>query len=38
MWFAVNQNMVDPELTGWTENVMDVHRSRYICRAGEAAD
>ncbi len=32
MWFLVNQNLVDPELTGWEDNVVDVHRSRYLCR------
>ncbi|MEM1105823.1 MAG: peptide ABC transporter substrate-binding protein [Pseudomonadota bacterium] len=33
MWFAVNQNMVDPTLTGWADNVVDIHRSRYLCPA-----
>lgn len=32
MWFAVSKNMVDPTLTGFEDNVDDVHRSRYICR------
>lgn len=32
MWFLVNQNLVDPTLTGWEDNVVDVHRSRYLCR------
>lgn len=31
MWFAVNQNMVHPDLEGWEPNVLDIHRSRYIC-------
>ncbi len=31
MWFQVNQNLVDPELTGWADNVVDIHRSRYLC-------
>ena len=33
MWFAVNQNLVDPTLTGWEDNVVDIHRSKYLCRA-----
>ncbi|MEM0984660.1 MAG: peptide ABC transporter substrate-binding protein [Pseudomonadota bacterium] len=32
MWFLVNQNLVDPSLSGWEDNVVDVHRSRYLCR------
>ncbi len=34
MWFQVNQNLVDPELTGWEDNVVDIHRSRYLCYPG----
>lgn len=34
MFFSVNRNLVDPELTGWEDNVLDVHRSRYLCRPG----
>lgn len=34
MWFAVTKNLVDPTLTGWAENSMDVHRSRWLCRDG----
>ncbi len=33
MWFQVNQNLVDPTLTGWEENAEDRHRSQYFCRA-----
>lgn len=32
MWFLVNQNLVDPTLTGWQDNVLDIHRSQYLCR------
>lgn len=32
MWFGVNVNMVDPEITGWGENAKDIHRSRWMCR------
>lgn len=34
MWFAVTKNLVDPTLTGWEENAIDQHRSRFLCRAG----
>ncbi|MEE9380147.1 MAG: peptide ABC transporter substrate-binding protein, partial [Hyphomonadaceae bacterium] len=33
MWFQVTKNLVDPTLTGWTENARDNHRSRWLCRA-----
>lgn len=33
MWFQVTQNLVDPTLTGWSDNPEDVHRSRWLCRA-----
>lgn len=33
MWFGVNVNMVDPQITGWGENAKDIHRSRWMCRA-----
>ena len=32
MWFLVNQNLVDPTLTGFEGNSLDRHRSRYMCR------
>lgn len=32
MWFQVTKNLVDPTLTGWTENAVDQHRSRFLCR------
>lgn len=34
MWFAVTKNLVDPTLTGWEENAIDQHRSRFLCRDG----
>lgn len=33
MWYQVTQNLVDPTLTGWEENPLDNHRSRWLCRA-----
>ncbi len=34
MWFQVTKNLVDPSLTGWTDNAVDQHRSRFLCRDG----
>jgi len=34
MWFQVTKNMVDPTLTGWEDNAVDQHRSRFLCRDG----
>jgi oligopeptide transport system substrate-binding protein len=37
MWFQVTKNMVDPTLTGWSDNASDQHRSRFLCREGMKA-
>lgn len=37
MWFQVTKNLVDPTLTGWSENAVDQHRSRFLCRDGMKA-
>lgn len=37
MWFQVTKNLVDPTLTGWTDNAVDQHRSRFLCREGMKA-
>ena len=34
MWFQVTLNMLDPEITGYTDNAVDQHRSRFMCRPG----
>jgi oligopeptide transport system substrate-binding protein len=34
MWYQVTKNLVDPTLTGWTDNAVDQHRSRFLCREG----
>lgn len=31
MWYFVTKNLVSPDVTGWEDNVMDIHRSRYLC-------
>ena len=30
-YFAVNTNLVNPRITGFTDNIVDQHRSRYLC-------
>jgi oligopeptide transport system substrate-binding protein len=29
--FLVNKNLVSPRVTGWVDNIVDWHRSRYLC-------
>ncbi len=31
MWHQVNKNLVNPRVTGWVDNVVDIHRTRYLC-------
>ncbi len=31
MWHQVNKNLVNPKVTGWVDNVVDIHRTRYLC-------
>ena len=31
IYFYVNKNLVSPRVTGWTNNITDWHRSRYLC-------
>jgi len=37
IYFYVNKNLVSPRVTGWTNNITDWHRSRYLCFRGAAA-
>ncbi len=37
MWHNVNKNLVSPRVTGWVDNVTDIHRSRYLCFADAEA-
>jgi len=32
--FQVNTNLVNPRITGWVDNIVDQHRSRYLCVKG----
>jgi oligopeptide transport system substrate-binding protein len=38
-YYAVNSNLVNPRITGFVDNLVDQHRSRYLCvkGAGRAA-
>ncbi len=31
MWYEVNRALVDPRVSGWADNIVDIHRSRYLC-------
>ena len=31
LYYAVNRNLVSPRVTGWVDNVGDVHRGWYLC-------
>jgi oligopeptide transport system substrate-binding protein len=37
IYFYVNKNLVSPRVTGWTDNITDWHRSRYLCFKDGAA-
>lgn len=32
--FAVNTDLVNPRITGWVDNIIDQHRTRYLCVKG----
>jgi oligopeptide transport system substrate-binding protein len=34
IYFYVSKRLVSPRLTGWTANLPDIHRTRYVCFAG----
>jgi oligopeptide transport system substrate-binding protein len=31
VFFYVNKNLVNPRVTGWVDNIIDHHRSKYLC-------
>nr|QQZ49666.1 hypothetical protein JKL49_22760 [Phenylobacterium glaciei] len=31
VFFYVNKNLVSPKITGWKDNLVDQHRSRWLC-------
>ena len=34
IYFYVNKNLVNPKITGWVDNIVDHHRTRYLCVKG----
>jgi oligopeptide transport system substrate-binding protein len=31
--YYVSKNLVNPDVTGWEDNIVDLHRTRYLCLA-----
>ena len=31
VYFLVNKALVRPEVTGWVDNLLDHHRTRWLC-------
>jgi oligopeptide transport system substrate-binding protein len=31
LYFLVNKSLVSPKVTGWVDNIVDHHRSRWLC-------
>ena len=36
IYFGVSRNLVNPNVTGWTDNFGDVHPAKFLCLAGHA--
>ncbi len=34
VYFSVSRNLVNPRITGWVDNLPDIHRARYLCVKG----
>ena len=37
LYFTVSRNLVSPRITGWSGNLLDFHRARYLCMKPQAA-
>jgi oligopeptide transport system substrate-binding protein len=37
LWREVNRNLVNPRVTGWVDNAVDIHRTRFLCLADAEA-
>ncbi len=35
MWNLVNKALVNPKVSGWEDNIVNIHRSRYLCIADD---
>lgn len=31
LYYYVNKNLVSPKVTGWDDNLVDIHRERFVC-------
>ncbi len=31
IYFTVNRDLVSPAISGWVDNIIDIHRARYLC-------
>jgi oligopeptide transport system substrate-binding protein len=31
VYFYINKNLVSPRITGWVDNLVDHHRTRWLC-------
>jgi oligopeptide transport system substrate-binding protein len=36
VYFYINKNLVNPRITGWIDNLVDHHRTRWLCVKPEA--
>jgi oligopeptide transport system substrate-binding protein len=36
--FYVNRAVVSPEVTGWEDNIVHIHRTRFMCLEGAQAE
>ena len=36
VFFYVNKNLVNPNVTGWVDNIVDHHRGRFLCEKNTA--
>jgi oligopeptide transport system substrate-binding protein len=36
LWFETSRNLVNPRITGWVDNAVDIHRARYLCTTDAA--
>ncbi|WP_300541451.1 peptide ABC transporter substrate-binding protein [Maricaulis sp.] len=36
--YYVSKNLVNPDVTGWEDNIVDIHRTRYLCLASSQAE
>jgi oligopeptide transport system substrate-binding protein len=37
IYFGINRNLVNPRITGWVDDISDLHRLQYLCVKGAGA-